>query len=94
MLQRRFSPKAQSPCYHQTPQILSLLPLSPTQLEQQWWRGRDLLQVQHQLLGRPTSPGIAAEASYVDTGQSLGKQSCPEGVSIYTGCFNEGIDPP
>lgn len=44
----QFSQKDQSPCHHQTPQILlSLLPLSSPQLGQQRWRGQDLLLVQH-----------------------------------------------
>ena len=42
--------------------------------------------------GRPTSPRLAGEVPDVDTGQSVCKQAWPGRASVYTGCFNEGID--
>ena len=93
VLQRRFSQKDQSLCHHQIPQILlSWLPLSSPQLGQQWWRGQDLLLVQHQLLGQAHQPYVADEAPDVDIGQSLCKQAWLERFNIYTSCFHEGID--
>ena len=41
---------------------------------------------------KSTSPHVADEAPNVDIGQSLCKQTWPEMLNIYIGCFNEGID--
>ena len=42
--------------------------------------------------GRSSSPHMADEAPSADTGQSLCKTTWPERASVYTGCFNEGVD--
>ena len=67
VLQKRFSQIVQSPCHHQTPQILlSLLPLSSPQRGPQQWRGQGLLLVPHWLLGQVHQPLHCRQAPNVD----------------------------
>ena len=85
VLQKRFS---QKPKAHVMIRLLRPLLLSCLLR----WSGRqELLQLQPQALGKPTSPCPAHEVQSVDTGQSLGKPSWPERVNVYASCLMRAL---
>ena len=92
MLLKRFSEKDQSSCYHHTLQILLFASTFFSSAGSSGGWGRTSCWSSASYRSRSTSPRIADEAPDVDIGQSLCKQTWPERLRIYTGCFNEGID--
>lgn len=91
--QKKFNLTGQSPCHHQTLNILlSLPPFSPPQLGSSGGGGRTIGWCSTSHWGRSNSPYIPDEALDVDIGQSFCKQAESEGFNFYTSYFNEGTD--